>query len=106
MSKKSFLKCFQFIQSSCNFFPADSKRFFIDNEPSPGFVMTPEDRQKMNQRSNRFGKDAGAKTKKLSIDELLKAVSQKNTVVLHCTSMLVNFFLLCCCRTRWLMRMG
>ena len=55
-------------------------RFFIDNKPA--FTLTPEDKQKMSLRTQRFGKRGsdGNKniSKKLSINDLLKsAVSRE-----------------------------
>ena len=57
-----------------------ASRFFIDNKPA--FTLTPEDKQKMSLRTQRFGKRGsdGNKniSKKLSINDLLKsAVSRE-----------------------------
>lgn len=62
-------------------------RFFIDTQPSPGMgrgssagmsmPVSQEDKAKINQRIDRFGKQGtseGKSRKKLSIDEMVKSV--------------------------------
>ena len=53
------------------------RRFFLDNQPDGGFVMSVEDKQKIDQRAQRFGKGSEGNRnfrKKLSINELVKVV--------------------------------
>lgn len=52
-------------------------RFFLDNQPDAAFVMSAEDKQKIDQRAQRFGKGSEGNRnfrKKLSINELVKVV--------------------------------
>lgn len=56
-------------------------RFFIDTRPEPGMsvAVTQQDKAKISQRINRFGKQGTSEgnmnyRKKLSVDELVKSV--------------------------------
>lgn len=56
-------------------------RFFIDTRPEPGMsvAVTQQDKAKISQRINRFGKQGASEgnmnyRKKLSVDELVKSV--------------------------------